>query len=206
MNAFRFGAICGRAEPVSSCGASSSGCGVELEKSTSRIESGIESAIGNGVVSAGISTSSNFDQSSLGSDDSGICCGGGGGSSSGGINPLRMTRSAECLDDNDDIIFDESKSLNSDNSDNCEMDHAPAPASAAHCGASTTSSSSGDADVPTAPPTTVAPSDDGAPPDPQRFEQSINNPSTTIHPRSIHDPSAIHQQSTISWTIKNRLR
>merc|ERR1740128_1466821 len=86
----RFGAVCGRAEPVSSSSSSSSssgifasGCGVELQKSAS----GIDSAIGSGIaVSAGIisTSSSNFDQSSLGSDDSGICSGGGGGGGGGG--------------------------------------------------------------------------------------------------------------------------
>ena len=51
-----------------------------------------------------VDCSANFDQSSLGSDDSGICCSSG--------SRLRMTRSAEFLDD--DVTFDESKSLNSD--------------------------------------------------------------------------------------------
>lgn len=61
------------------------------------------------------SSSPNFDQSSLGSDDSGICC-----SASGG-EKLRLTRSAEYLEDDDAMMqFDESKSLESE-----EMEFAP---------------------------------------------------------------------------------
>lgn len=57
------------------------------------------------------SSSPNFDQSSLGSDDSGICC-----SASGRGDKLRLTRSsAEYLEDDDAMMqFDESKSLESD--------------------------------------------------------------------------------------------
>lgn len=61
------------------------------------------------------SSSPNFDQSSLGSDDSGICC------SAGGSEKLRLTRSAEYLEDDDVMMqFDESKSLESE-----EMEFTP---------------------------------------------------------------------------------
>lgn len=76
-----------------------------------------ESRTGGGVLVAAevpittASSSPNFDQSSLGSDDSGICC-----SASGRGDKLRLTRSsAEYLEDDDVMMqFDESKSLESD--------------------------------------------------------------------------------------------
>ena len=66
---------------------------------------GVGSGVGSVCVGVIITSSTpNFDQSSLGSDDSGICC-----SSS---NP-RLTRSAEFLDDDASCQFDETKSVES---------------------------------------------------------------------------------------------
>ncbi len=68
------------------------------------------------------SSSPNFDQSSLGSDDSGICC------STSGRDKLRLTRSAEYLEDEDAMMqFDESKSLESD-----EMEFTPETSATSH--------------------------------------------------------------------------
>ena len=84
--------MCGRAEPVSS----SPG----LRKAEPQASSVASSASASVVCIT--SSTPNFDQSSLGSDDSGICC-----SSSN----LRLTRSAEFLDDDLMPFGDESKSL-----------------------------------------------------------------------------------------------
>lgn len=84
-----------------------------------------ESQTGVLVTGVSITTSSsspNFDQSSLGSDDSGICC------SSGERDKLRLTRSADYLEDDDAMMqFDESKSLESD-----EMEFSPETSAASH--------------------------------------------------------------------------
>ncbi|XP_046630632.1 phosphatidylinositol 4-kinase beta-like [Daphnia pulicaria] len=111
----RFGNICGKAEPViQSTGrllldSASSSPVLTARNPESRTGGGVLVAAEVPITTA--SSSPNFDQSSLGSDDSGICC-----SASGRGDKLRLTRSsAEYLEDDDAMMqFDESKSLESD--------------------------------------------------------------------------------------------
>lgn len=118
----RFGSICGKAEPViQSTGRlpdSASSSPVLTARNT-------ESRTGVLIAEVPITTASsspNFDQSSLGSDDSGICC------STSGRDKLRLTRSAEYLEDDDAMMqFDESKSLESD-----EMEFTPETSASSH--------------------------------------------------------------------------
>ncbi|KAK4037181.1 hypothetical protein OUZ56_029221 [Daphnia magna] len=110
----KFGSVCGRAEPVVQSGR------LPDSASSSPVLAARLTELRTGVLIAQVpittaSSSPNFDQSSLGSDDSGICC-----SASGG-EKLRLTRSAEYLEDDDAMMqFDESKSLESE-----EMEFAP---------------------------------------------------------------------------------
>ena len=125
--------MCGKAEPVVRPPDSAS-CSPVLTARAATIESRV---VTTGGVSITTSTSSpNFDQSSLGSDDSGICC-----SSGGRENKLRLTRSAEYLEDDDGMMqFDESKSLESD-----EMEFSPETSAASHPAAEEPSSTEGEA-------------------------------------------------------------
>ena len=114
----KFGSICGKAEPVIRLTNSSSSSPVLTARNT-------ESRTGVLVAEVPITTASsspNFDQSSLGSDDSGICC------STSERDKLRLTRSAEYLEDDDAMMqFDESKSLESD-----EMEFTPESSASSH--------------------------------------------------------------------------
>lgn len=107
MKRERFSNICGKAEPVGRTLASASSSPV-LPARSSESRVGVLGTV-NGLPITTASSSPNFDQSSLGSDDSGICC------SSGDREKLRLARSVEYLEDDDAMMqFDESKSLESD--------------------------------------------------------------------------------------------
>ena len=110
--------VCGKAEPVacsvdtvefgSLASASASASSSPVLQARNKIDSraGCVTVIGNSITITTASSTPNFDQSSLGSDDSGICC-----SSTSG-NQLRLARSSEYFEDDDVMMqFEESKSL-----------------------------------------------------------------------------------------------
>lgn len=110
----RFGAICGKAEPVP-----------RLQQQRHQEASLLRK---DECCSTTSVSTPNFDQSSLGSDDSGICCSLSSSSCTSSTDQQklgrRLTRSAELLVD-DDAHLDESKSIESD-----EMESEEAPATA----------------------------------------------------------------------------
>ena len=114
--------MCGKAEPVaravdtvefgSSASASASSSPVLQARNKSDSRNGSATVTGNSVTITTASSTpnfGNFDQSSLGSDDSGICC------SSASGNQLRLARSTEYFEDDDVMMqFEECKSLESE--------------------------------------------------------------------------------------------
>lgn len=85
----------------------------------------VSSLISDSLSMVAASSTTNFDQSSLGSDDSGICC----PSNLAVSDRLRLMRRGDYLEDDDGVVpFDESKSIESD-----EVDSSVASSVVAQC-------------------------------------------------------------------------